>query len=705
MNLTTLRYEITDEGIAIITIDVKDRPMNILTPDLHQDIAKVAEFLAKDNKAIGAVIQSAKPAFVAGGDLKRLVGMYDLNRSPEEAYLQSRLFTEALRKLETCGKPVACAINGAALGGGLELALACHYRVVIDDAKIPLGLPETSVGLMPGAGGTQRLPRLIGIKEAAALILSGKHISPQQALKLGMIDKLVDAEQLLNEAKRWVLEEGSSDQPWDRRGFQIPGGASLNNPKIGKLYQDLTLQVSVKTRHNYPAPIAALKSIFNGTTVSSIDAALKIETREFSKLTRGVVARNMIRTLFLNKGIADRLDKRPQGIDKFKVSRLAILGDSLHSQSIAYACAIASIEVIIFGETSGNNAQPLLTYANEQLEQRINSGKTTQEKADTILSRIKLDSDGKILTQVDVIIITAKIDAKTLSEQLATISDSTIIAVDTTRLPLADVRAIAPDPKRVIGWHLNHPADLTQAAEVIVDENISDETLARVLDLTQQLRKTPVIQKDHSALFSHACIIAYLEEGLQMLCEGVNPALIENAARDAGMPQGPLALIDEISLSHVYHSVKEKSTARKVLQIMLEEHGRSGTAAGAGFYDYSDDKGKMIWPQLTDHFVTQARQADVEQLQQRLLSVQSLIAASYWEANLIDVVDADIASVLIWGFPSYSGGVLSYIDTLGISGFIKQCEQLAIQYGEQFKVSDWLYEKAKISDRIYTKVA
>jgi 3-hydroxyacyl-CoA dehydrogenase / enoyl-CoA hydratase / 3-hydroxybutyryl-CoA epimerase len=702
MKLTTMSYEVTDDGIAIVTIDVKDRPMNILTPELHQDVGRVAEQLALDDKAIGAVIQSAKPAFVAGGDLKRLVGLYDLNQSPEEAYLQSRTFTEALRKLETCGKAVACAINGAALGGGLELALACHYRVVIDDPEIPLGLPETGVGLIPGAGGTQRLPRLIGIKEAAALILSGKHISPQQALKLGMVDKLVDEEQLLSEAKRWVLEEARSEQAWDRRGFQIPGGATLNNPKIAKLYQDLTTQVAVETRYNYPAPIAALKSIFNGTTVSSFDTALKIETREFSKLTRDPVARNMTRTLFLNKGIADRLDKRPDGIDKFKTEHIAILGDSSKSDSLAYACAIAGIDVTI---TGNNNSQAAIAYAQKQLEQRIDSGLTTREKADAILSRIGSDDDDADLKQFELLVITNKIDSITLSEWLTAIDNSTIIAVDTSQIPLADVIKIAALAEQVVGWHIKHPAERAQAIEIILNENTSDETLARVLDFTQQLRLTPVLQKDHLALFSQACIIAYLEEGLQLLHEGVNPVLIENAARDAGMPKGPLALIDKMSLSQVLQSVKENSSASKILQSMIEDHGRTGMTEGKGFYEYSDDNGKMIWQQLTQHFSPQTQQVDVEMVKQRLLCIQSLKAASYLEAGLIDTVDADIASVLIWGFPSYTGGVLSYIDTMEISNFIKHCEQLADQYGEQYKASEWLYKKAKENDRVYAKVA
>ena len=700
-----MNYELSVNGVVIITIDVKDRPMNILTPDLHNDIGKVAEQLASDEKAIGAVIQSGKSSFVAGGDLKRIVGLYDLNRSPEDAYLQSRVFTEALRKLETCGKPVACAINGAALGGGLELALACHYRIVIDDPKIPLGLPETSVGLIPGAGGTQRLPRLIGIKDAAELIISGSHISPQQALKLGMVDQLVKKEDLLSEATRWVLEEGNAQQAWDKRGFQIPGGSTLNNRKIAKLSQDLTTRVAVESRYNYPAPIAALESIINGTTVSSFDAALKIETREFSKLTRNPVARNMMRTLFLNKGIADKLDRRPLAVDKFKATQAVILGMPISSNNLAFICASAGIEVISLASTINDESQSMQDYTKEQLALRITSGKSTQEKADAIVTRIKSGGDKQNISQADVILITTKTDAKALKQQLADISDSALIAVTTTELDLNEVFAALPDSRAIIGWQISQPAEHSQVVEIVLPKKHSDETLAKALDFSQQLRKTPVVQIDDSTLFTQACNFSYLEESLRMLSEGVSPILIENAARDAGMRKAPLQVIDELSLTSFRQSLSSESTADNVLKSMLEEHGRSGVIENKGFYDYEDSKRVSIWPELSKHFPMNAKQPEVEDLKQRLLSIQALKAVSYYDSKLMDTADADIASVLVYGFPSYTGGVLSYIDTMGLTSFISQCERLTSLYGQQFTVPKCLQEQVKASNRIYATAA
>jgi 3-hydroxyacyl-CoA dehydrogenase/enoyl-CoA hydratase/3-hydroxybutyryl-CoA epimerase len=304
----TLSLHRQENGVIRVAIDVKNRSMNVLTPELHREIGQLADILAADEQAKGAVIHSGKKSFLAGGDLNRIVGYYVQNRSAEQAYLESRTFTESLRKLETCGKPIAVAINGSALGGGLELALACHYRVAADDDSIMLGLPEVSLGLLPGGGGTQRLPRLIGLKQAASLILESKRLNPEEALQLGIVDQLVAESEIIHEAEKWVLREGVSQQPWDKKGYKVPAGSGLNNMHIGRLFSLLTGKISARYCHNYPAPIAALRCLFNGTTVLSMDTALKIETREFSALTRDPVARNIIRTLFINKGRTSRKD-------------------------------------------------------------------------------------------------------------------------------------------------------------------------------------------------------------------------------------------------------------------------------------------------------------------------------------------------------------------------------------------------------------
>jgi 3-hydroxyacyl-CoA dehydrogenase/enoyl-CoA hydratase/3-hydroxybutyryl-CoA epimerase len=465
-----LTYRLAASGVAFIAIDVPDHPVNVLTPELHAAIGKVAEHLAADPNASGAVIHSAKSSFMAGGDLNRIVRYYDMQRTPSEAYQQSRTYSESLRKLETCGKPVAVAINGPALGGGLELALACHHRVALDDPKVQLGLPEVTLGLLPGGGGTQRLPRMIGLERAADMILSGKRVDAREALELGIVDQVASPEELLGAAELWVLAAEEAQQPWDRRGFKVPGGAGLNDMRIGGLFQRLTARVSADYQHNYPAPIAALRCLFNGTTVRSMDEALRIETREFSALTRDPVARNMIRTLFIHRG---------------KSSREEILS----------------------------------TEGARQLKAR--------------------------------------------------------------------------------------------------------------------------------------CEEAYTREGLMLAESGVKIALINNAAFAAGLEPGPL----EVS--------------------------------GAD----------------PERFATNGSDADAHAIARRLLAAQALAAAECWEQGLVEPVQADLASVLGWGFPKYTGGVMSYIDTIGLSAFIAQCDELSAATGAQLAPSNWLRARAGQSDRIYTPTA
>ena len=459
VSFETIKYRVADNGVAFIGIDIPDRDVNVLTPQLHVELGEVAAQLASDDSVNGAVLHSAKQGFMAGGDLKRIVNYYELDRTAAEAYEQSRTFSQSLRQLETCGKPVAVAINGSAMGGGLEMALACHYRVAIDDDEIMLGLPEVTLGLIPGAGGTQRLPRLIGLKEATPLILDGTTISPARALELGIVDELAAPDELLNTAERWVLEHGRPDQPWDRRGFRIPGGSKLNDMNVGRLFQIQTGRIGAQYRHNYPAPIAALRALFNGTTVNSIDQGLRIESREFSALTRDPVARNIIRTLFINKR-----------------------------------------------------------------ERKFRKG----------------DADSALL---------------------------------------------------------------------------------------------------------ELCEQAYADEAARMLDQGVPHAVIRNAAWAAGMKDHPRGL----------------------------EGAESAPSKESATYDFA-------------------------QLKQRLLAIQSLAAAERWSKEDLDPVTADLSTVLGGGFPSYTGGVMSYISTMGLPTFIALCDSFADESGEHFRPSDELRARSDNQD-------
>lgn len=653
--LQTMRYAVGESGVAIVTIDVPDRPVNVLTPALHREIGTVAELLAQDDRAAGAVIRSGKPAFLAGGDLKRIVGLYDQRRTAVEAFEQSRTFTASLRRLETCGKPVAVCINGTALGGGLELALACHYRVLVDDPRVRLGLPETTLGLLPGGGGTQRLPRLIGIEQAAALILSGRSIDADEALRLGIVHALAGADELLAAAERWILEQGQAVQPWDRRGYQVPGGAGLNSPALGRLFQRLTTQVSAETRHNYPAPIAALRCLFKGTSVSSMDLALTIETREFSALTRDPVARNMIRTEFLFKGEAERAARERVGEPRPGLLRATVNGAAEPAQPWREALAGAGIEVAQDGARAGGSAELALVAS----------------------------SDG---------LAPACADARA--------GEATLVVV-TAELTLEAVAAAAGDAARVIGLYAAAPLAEARALEVVLRPDAGETALVRVLELARRLRKTPVRQYDAGRPFGECCLLAFIGEGLQLLASGVAPALIENAAWRAGLPAGPLALADRWSLDALMRRLDAgRHGASPILQAMRDA-GRGGHGAGAGFYDYDAADPPALWPGLAGIVAPAAAQPPAGEVSDRLLCVQSLAAARCWEAGLIQPADADLASVLGWGFPAFTGGVLSYVDTLGLPGFVARCDALADRWGEHLRPPPWLRTRAREGERIH----
>ena len=689
----TMSYTVADNGVAVITIDVKDRSMNVLTPALHHDVAKAAERLKNDASAIGAVLRSGKPSFMAGGDLKRIVGLYDQKRSVEEAYLQSSTFTESLRALETCGKPVAVMINGTALGGGLELALACHYRVVLNDPKIKLGLPETTLGLMPGAGGTQRLPRLIGLKKAADLILSGTSVSPQQALDLGIVQAVVASEDLFSHAENWVLNQGDALQPWDKRGFAVPGGIALTSPKVSRLLQQLTADVAVTTNYNYPAPIAALRAIFKGCNMGSIDGALKVETREFSRLTRGSVARNMIRTLFLNKGAASSLSGRPADIEKFTVASVAVLFDSVTKDDVDFVilCGLSAVTVgIVCRDLSVPS--DLLERVHLELARRVTCGALLEAKAASIQAHISQSN-----SSAEILIIKSDMSKKEISELMEV---PAIVAVCDPCGGLDTYVSQLFPGDTIIGFSLASFAINSNVIELIVGSNTSPTTLAHSLDFAKQLRLTPTVQYAGPRLFSESCRQAYVEEGLRMLKEGVSAILIENGGRAAGFPLGPLALADDFSLPMVQAmaTVKE-SDSMTVISRLSDNLKRHGKASRAGFYEYVGDNSNRLWSELRNNFPENEIQPDITIVKNRLLCIQALTAVRFIANGMMTSEHADLVSVFCADYPSYTGGAVSYVDSMGVKEFISQCKLLADKFGPQFSHSDWLEDRP--NNRLY----
>ena len=557
--MNTLEIKTDSDGIAVITIDLKDRSMNVVSPEFIAEFDQAIDQIAGDENIKGVVVTSGKSSFVAGADLLQIVDEIDPEADPKVAFAKWSSLQQLYRKLETCGRPVVAAINGTALGGGLELCLACHYRVAADDPKAKLGQPEVQVGLLPGAGGTQRLPRMIGLEAALPLLLQGTHLSPRKAAELGVVDLLVEPGQEVDAAKQWILDGGEAVQPWDKKGFRVPGGAGLMNPKAIQTQMFGVALLQKTTNHNYPAPIAIMSAVYEGS-VLPIDTALQIESKYFAELLTNVVSRNMIRTLFVSKGAADKLARRPQGIDKSRVTKLGVLGAGMMGAGISFVSARAGMQVVLL-DRSKDDAEKGKDYSRQLLQKRVDRSRMNADAAAEVLERIHTSDDYADLEGCEYVIeavfedrgIKADVTVKTE----AVIASDAIFGTNTSTLPITGLAEASRRPESFIGIHFFSPVDKMPLVEVIVGEKTSDRAIARTLDYIQQIRKTPIVVNDSRGFYTSRVFSTFTREGIAMLAEGVNPALIENVAKHAGMPVGPLAVTDEVSLELAYKIGKQ----------------------------------------------------------------------------------------------------------------------------------------------------
>ena len=703
-----IRYSVDGDGIAILLIDVADRPMNVLTPGFRKDLAECVEKVASDPAIRGAVIGSAKSSFMAGADIKDMAGAFERGLSASEAAKFSGELNRLLRRLETCGKPFAAAVNGVALGGGFEVALACHYRVMSDDPKAGVGFPEVKIGLLPGAGGTQRTPRMIGVTEALRLISEGRQIGSQDALKKGLVNEIAPATELVERARQWILKGGKGVQPWDVKGFRVPGGAGMTSPAAAQTFMVGTALAAKMTMRNYPAPAAILSCVYEGTLLP-MDAALAVESKYFGQLLSGNVARNLMRTMFINKGLADKLARRPAGPPKSQVRKLGILGSGMMGAGVAYVSALAGIEVVLLDSTR-ELAEKGKDYSNKLLAKDVGRGKKTQADADAVLARIKPTVSYDDLAGCDLVVEAVfenrEIKADVTQKTEAVIPKNAVFASNTSTLPITGLAQASRRPAQFIGIHFFSPVDKMPLVEIIVGKKTSDDTLARALDYVAQLRKTPIVVNDSRGFYTSRCFGTFVYEGMAMLQEGVSPALIENAARMAGMPVGPLAVADEVTIDLQWKVIKQteqdlgrkfvKPVAYEVVQKFVEELKRPGRRFGAGFYDYPQDAKKHLWPGLREVFPSAVVQLPVEEAEKRMLYIQALETTRCMEEGVVTTAaEADLGSILGWGFPAWTGGTLSFIDTIGIREFVAECERMSKRYGKRFKPSKWLKARAE----------
>ena len=710
---STLKTHTDSDGIITVIIDVPDRPMNVLTPDTLREIGAAIETAAADAAIKGMLITSGKASFVAGADIKDMVNTYERPDALQRAFASSKALSSLYRRLETFGKPVAVAINGLALGGGLELCLACHYRVLSDDPKASVGLPEVTIGLLPGAGGTQRLPRLIGINAALPILTQGKPLRPDEALKAGIVHALAPVGELVERARAWLLRSPDPLQPWDKKGFRVPGGPAMG-PATAQTFMVGTALAAKLTQRNYPAPQAILSCVFEGTQVP-IDLGLKIESQYFAQLLSGSVARNLMRTMFINKGLADKLSRRSGDVPKAPVKKLGILGAGMMGSGIAYSSALVGIEVVLLDSTQAQ-ADKGKAYSSALLAKDLDHGRTTQEKSAALLARIKATTDYAELAGCDLIVEAVfeqrDIKADVTRKTEVIIPTTAIFASNTSTLPITGLADASQRPKQFIGIHFFSPVEKMPLVEIIVGKKTSKEAIAKALDYVGQLRKTPIVVNDSRGFYTSRVFGTFTTEGMKLLEEGVNPALIENVARQAGMPVGPLAVSDEVTLELQYKVIKqtekdlgdkyEKPVSYDLLHKFVEELKRIGRRSGHGFYEYPEGGKKFLWPGLATLYPRAVQQPTPEAVRKRLLYIQALETARCFEEGVVThAADADLGSILGWGFPAYTGGTLSFIDTVGIARFTQDCSAMAKLHGPRFKPSRWLLARAKAGQKFH----
>ncbi|WEN42670.1 Fatty acid oxidation complex subunit alpha [Thauera sp. GDN1] len=711
-----IHISVDADGIATLLFDRTDSNMNTMDMKFMAEIEAAIERLATDDAIKGAIFTSGKPVFAAGADLKEMEANLD---KAEEIPVAERLkmnasLSKLLRRMETCGKPVACAINGTALGGGTEIALACHYRVVSDARGIQLGLPEVQVGLLPGGGGTQRVSRLIGIQAAMPVVMEGQALSAEKALKMGLIHKIVPAAELLAEAKRWLVEQGDPVQPWDKKGFKVPGGAGPSAPAVAQMLVVSNAMLQARTFHNLPAPKAILSCLYEGPQLP-MDKALEVEAKYFTLLQLDPVSRNMIRTLFINKGKADKLMHRPEGVPKTTFRKIGVVGAGLMGAGIAYHCAKLGIETVLIDRDQAA-ADKGKAYSSKRLEKDIAKGRMTQDKADAILARIHPTTEYAGLADVE-LVVEAVFEDRGLKAEItrkldAVLPPHAVIASNTSGLPISELAEAGAHPENFIGMHFFSPVERMPLVEVIRGRKTSPATLARALDLVQAMKKTPIVVNDGPGFFTSRFIGAYINESLAMVTEGVNPALIENAAKMAGIPVGPLTVSDEIGLDTAYHASQQRKKDEgeafkptptfKLVEKLVGELGRHGRKNGKGFFEYAADGTKKLWPSLAERFPPLAEQPGVDEVKARMLYAQLVDAAKAMaEGVVIDPADGDVGSILGVGFPAYLGGPFSMMDTIGLDKVVAECDRLAARYGEQYAAPQLLRDMAARGQRFY----
>jgi len=711
------------DGVAIITWDVKGKSMNVLSLEGWDDLDRLVDQALGDDAVKGIVITSGKDTFAGGMDLNIIARMKaSAGDDPAKGLMEGLMKSHGiLRKIERAGmepktnkggKPIAAALPGTALGIGLEIPLACHRIFAADNPKAKIGLPEIMVGIFPGMGGTTRLVRKMGAMAASPLLLQGKLNDPKKAMQAGVIDEVVAQDDLMTAAKAWVLSAPKIVKPWDEKGYKMPGGAPYH-PAGFMTFVGASAMVNGNTMGVYPAAKALLSAVYEGALVP-FDTALKIEARWFTNVLMNPSSEAMIRSLFINKEALEKGANRPKVADQ-TVRKVGVLGAGMMGAGIALVAAKAGIEVVLLDQKQ-EAADKGKSYTADYYDKGISRKKATAEQKDAALARITATTDYAALKGCDLIVEAVFEDMGIKAEVTKKVEEivgaDCIFASNTSTLPITELAKASKRPDQFIGIHFFSPVDKMMLVEIIKGKATGDVAVAKALDFVRQIRKTPIVVNDERFFYANRCIIPYINEGIRMVREGVNPVLIENAAKLVGMPLGPLQLTDETSIDLGVKIAKATKAAMgadypndevdEVLFWMADE-GRLGRKANAGFYAY-DDKGKRgdLWEGLAAKYPQAADQPDLTEVQHRLLFAQVLEAVRALEEGVLeDIREGDVGAILGWGFAPWSGGPFSWLDMLGAPYAADRCDDLTASYGDRFATPDLLRDLASKGQTFY----
>ncbi|MEU2892530.1 3-hydroxyacyl-CoA dehydrogenase NAD-binding domain-containing protein [Streptomyces albidoflavus] len=716
---STIRWEQDDTGVVTLVLDDPAQSANTMNAAFIRSIGEIADRAEAEKDTIrGIIVTSAKKTFFAGGDLKDMI-----QATPDQAqeiFERGLAIKKALRRIETLGKPVVAAINGAALGGGYEIALACHHRIALDAPGSKIGLPEVTLGLLPAGGGVTRTVRLLGVTDALLkLLLQGTQYSPRRALDNGLVHAVAETpEQMLVEARAFIDAHPESVQPWDVKGYRIPGGTPAH-PKFAANLPAFPANLKKQTSGApYPAPRNILAAAVEGSQVD-FETAQVIEARYFTELVTGQIAKNMIQAFFFDLQAVNSGANRPKDVERATVRKVAVLGAGMMGAGIAYSCARSGIEVLLKDVTPEAAAKGK-AYSEKLCDKAVSRGRTTREKADQVLARITPTAEVADLAGCDAVIEAVFEDTslkhKVFQEIQDVVAPDALLCSNTSTLPIT---ALAEGVKRqedFIGLHFFSPVDKMPLVEIIKGERTGDVALARAFDLVRQIRKTPIVVNDSRGFFTSRVIGHFINEGVAMVGEGLDPVSVEQAAAQAGYPAKVLSLVDELTLTlprkirnETKKAIEEAGgtwpdhPADAVVDRMVDEFGRTGRSGGAGFYDYAEDGSRAgLWPGLREHFTRPGTTIPFRDMQERMLFSEALDTVRLVEEGVLtSVADANIGSIMGIGFPAWTGGILQYINGYegGLPGFVARAEELAATYGERFTPPALLVAKAEKGER------